>query len=77
MAQMFTTNETVVTQKICSNCTWMKGISSYLHPFFLFIRAKKKTNNCGLHFASHDKNDQMDLLTETVVKQIFKDLEHV
>jgi hypothetical protein len=43
MAQRFTINETVVTQKICNNCTRMKGINSYLHTFFLFIRAKKPT----------------------------------
>jgi hypothetical protein len=43
MAKRFTMNETVDMQNICTNCTWMKGISSYLHPFFLFIREKKPT----------------------------------
>lgn len=43
MAQRFTINETMVTQKVCNNCSWMKGISSYLHPFFLCKIVKKTT----------------------------------
>lgn len=43
MAQKFTIHDTVVTQKICSNHSWMKGISSYVYPFFLFKRGNKPT----------------------------------
>lgn len=52
MTQELTINETMVTQKICYNCSWMKSISSYLHPFFLLKR--EETNNSGLYSTSHD-----------------------
>ena len=72
MAQKFTIHDTVVTQKICSNHSWMKGISSYVYPFFLFKRGKK-TNNCRLYSASHDNMTSMELWTEKLVKRTSND----
>lgn len=43
LVYIFTINETVITQKICDNRSWMKRISSYVHPLFL-KKIKKMIN---------------------------------